>query len=92
MLTSSQSFRLYETVRRYFTKEEDAKLFIAEVEMIIENRFVSEKEHLATKKDLIELGAKLEGSIAQSKTEMIKWMFSVFLALALMIIGLYLKN
>ncbi len=92
MLTSSQSFKLYETVQRYFTKEEDAKSFIAEVETIIENRFASEKEHLATKKDLIELGAKLEGSIAQSKTDTIKWMFSIFLALALMIIGLYLKK
>lgn len=64
MLTASQSFKLYETVRRYFNKEEDAKSFIAEVETIIENRFASEKEHLATKKDLIELGPRLEGSIA----------------------------
>lgn len=96
MLTSAQSFKLYETVRRYFTKEEDAKLFIEEVEIIIENRFISEKEHLATKKDVIELGAKLEtkieSSVGQSKTDMIKWMFSIFLALALMIIGLYLKK
>lgn len=92
MLTSSQSFKLYETVRRYFTKEEDTKSFIAEVESIIENRFASEKEYLVTKKDLVELGAKLESSIAQSKTDTVKWMFSIFLALALMIIGLYLKK
>lgn len=88
MLTASQSFKLYETVRRYFTKEEDAKLFIAEVETIIENRFASEKEHLATKKDIAELGAK----IAESKSDMVKWMFSFFVALSLMIIGLYLKK
>lgn len=77
MLTSAQSFKLYETVRRYFTKEEDAKLFIEEVETIIENRFVSEKEHLATKKDIAELGTK----IAESKSDMVKWMFSFLLLL-----------
>lgn len=88
MLTASQSFKLYETVRRYFTKEDDAKEFIAEVETIIEKRFVSEKEHLATKKDIVELTAK----IAESKSDMVKWMFSFFVALALMIIGLYLKK
>lgn len=88
MLTSSRSFKLYETVRRYFNQEEDAKRFIAEVEAIIENRFASEKEHLATKKDILDLGTK----IAEAKNDMIKWTFSFFAALALMIIGLYLKK
>jgi hypothetical protein len=62
------------------------------VKTIIENRFVSEKEHIATKKDLAESVAQLQSSIGQSKINMIKWMVSFFVALALMIIGLYLKK
>ncbi len=92
MLTASQSLKLYEAAHRYFPKEEVAKMLTVEIITIIEGRSVSKKEHLLTKKDLIELGARLENSIAQSKTDMIKWMFSFFVALALMIIGLYLKK
>jgi hypothetical protein len=44
--------------------------------------------HLASKVDLL----KLETKIAETKVDIIKWVVGVFFALAMMIIGLYLKN
>ena len=47
------------------------------------------------KEDLLKLELKIEQNntkIEQSKTEMLRWFIGLFLALALMIIGLYIKN
>lgn len=43
--------------------------------------------HLASKEDLL----KLETKISETKVDIIKWVVGVFFALAMMIIGLYLK-
>ena len=43
---------------------------------------------LATKEDI----AIVRKEIAESKTDMIKWVFTFFAALSLMIMGLYLKK
>jgi hypothetical protein len=47
----------------------------------IDKTIVEKTAHLASKEDL-----------ANTKTDMIKWFVSLFLALALMIIGLYFKK
>jgi hypothetical protein len=51
------------------------------------------------KEDLLKLDSKIEilrsdlrSEIKESKIDTIKWMIGVFLALALMIIGLYIKK
>ena len=46
------------------------------------------KKVIAAKEDI----ANLRAEIASSKTDMIKWFFAFFMALALMIIGLYFKK
>lgn len=43
---------------------------------------------LATKEDL----AKLETKIAETKTEMTRWVFSTFMVLMMAIVGLYFKK
>ena len=43
---------------------------------------------LATKEDI----AKVEVKIAETKTDIIRWVFGFFVALMLAIIGLYLKH
>ena len=47
---------------------------------------------LATKEDIANLRAELKTDIATSKNDMIKWVFTFFMGLALMIIGLYFKK
>lgn len=74
MLSASQSFRLHEIVSRYFTKEDDAKNFVAEIEAVIERKYESEKDRIATKEDV----RNLEVKIAESKVELLKWMFMLF--------------
>ncbi|MGB4775879.1 MAG: hypothetical protein WBP45_11945 [Daejeonella sp.] len=44
------------------------------------------------KEDIAKLEGKLETKIAETKADMIKWMFSFFVAMMLAIIGLYFKH
>ena len=54
----------------------------------VESKFLDAKATLATKEDI----AIVRKEIAESKTDMIKWVFTFFAALSLMIMGLYLKK
>ena len=47
---------------------------------------------VATEDDIAHLRTELKTDIANSKNDMIKWFFTFFMALALMIIGLYFKK
>jgi hypothetical protein len=52
-------------------------------------KIVATKEDISlVKQDII----KLETKIAETKADMIKWMFSFFVAMMLAIIGLYFKH
>ncbi len=61
--------------------KETAESLTTYIETKIENNIADKSNHLASKADL-----------ANAKTDMIKWFVGLFLALALMIIGLYFKN
>lgn len=87
-MTATQSLNLYNLSLRYFQNETDAKAFVSEVEAVVDNKFDTKKDVLATKEDI----AKLELKIVESKTDMIKWVFAFFATLALMIVGLYIKK
>ncbi|WP_293785839.1 hypothetical protein [uncultured Pedobacter sp.] len=51
------------------------------IEAKVDKSLVDKTTHLASKEDL-----------ANAKTDMIKWFFGSFMALALMIVGLYFKS
>jgi hypothetical protein len=55
---------------------------------VIESKLADKKDTLATKEDIL----KLETRIAETKVDIIKWVFTFFAALAVMIVGLYLKK
>ena len=67
------------------------KLF-TEMEQIIENKIDAKKDVLATKEDI----AAIKIEIVNTKTDLLKWIVSLFLSLfvtmGLMIIGLYFKK
>ena len=44
------------------------------------------------KEDLLRLELKLVSEIKDNKTDLLKWFIGLFIALALMVIGLYLKR
>lgn len=80
-MTAAQSLNLYHIALRYFKNEADAISFVKEIEVVVDNKFDSTKDILATKQDL-----------AESKVDIIKWMVAMWLTLALMLVGLYLKK
>lgn len=66
MASFTQTFRIYETLNKYFNNEEDAKAMASGIEEMVNHRFQSEKERLATKMDIIEL----KGDISHVKMRM----------------------
>ena len=60
--------------------EKEAEELVLFVKTSIKENIESEISNIATKKDL-----------AETKVDIIKWVVGIFFALALMIIGLYLK-
>ena len=61
--------------------EKEAEIVIEYFEAKAEEKYQQKKDVLATKEDL-----------ANVKADMIKWFFAFFMALALMILGLYFKK
>ena len=61
--------------------EKEAEALVTFVDSIIKYANEQNVKILATKED-----------VAQAKTDMIKWFFAFFMALAVMIIGLYFKK
>lgn len=47
-----QSFKIYEILQRHFKNDADAKTVVAEIELIIDNKFDKEKNILSTKEDI----------------------------------------
>jgi hypothetical protein len=61
--------------------EKEAEELVQFVKTNVQENIENEISNIATKKDL-----------AETKVDIIKWVVGIFFALALMIIGLYLKN
>jgi hypothetical protein len=57
------------------------------IEVKVEQKFESQKQMLATKEDVKNLEIKL----AETKSDLLKWVFAMFVSLALIIVGLYIK-
>ncbi|HRO42059.1 MAG TPA: hypothetical protein PL009_04460 [Flavipsychrobacter sp.] len=79
--------KFYEIFKNRFS-EKEAETFIKFLEEKIERKYEEIKDVLLTKEDKIDLLSKIEGT----KTDMLNWFFAFFITLALMILGLYLKN
>ena len=102
MLTANQSLNLYHVLLKHFKNEADAKLVVTEIENTIDNKFVSANDKLASKSDIFEIkteiqlfktdNQKLRTEMEVMKVDIIKWVFTFFATIALMIIGLYVKK
>lgn len=91
MMTASQSFKIYELLHKHFKNEKDAKELVSEIELVIENRFATEKDRLATKEDILLLKEdviRLETRIEQSFKDQLKWLFVLMFGFSSLIITL----
>ena len=66
MKSFSKNFRIYEMLNKYFNNEQDAKTVASGIEEMVNQRFQTEKERLATKMDIMEL----KGDISQVKVRL----------------------
>ena len=84
MVTVSQTLKIYELLNKHFKNEEDAKALVQEIESVIDVKFDSAKDRLATKTDLVKEISKVETAIAESKVDIIKWL----VGMSITIVGL----
>ncbi len=87
-MTAAQSLKLFQIAQRYFENEADASTFVSEIEMVADGKLDTKKDIFLTKDDKIDLMEKM----SKDKIYLIKWMVRIFITLALMIVGLYLKK
>jgi hypothetical protein len=55
MVTASQAVKMYELLYKHFKNNEDAKAVVISIEDIVDNKFNTEKDRLATKQDILSL-------------------------------------
>ena len=80
MALAISEIQLYNALRAKLG-EKEAEELVAFVKETVKENIKPELENLVTKKDL-----------SETKVDIIKWVFGIFIALAMMIIGLYIKK
>lgn len=93
------NIRLYDTLRKELNlSEEKSRAVTQAIEQAVLDEIKSDGKEAATKSDIEQLrtSTKLDieqvrREISEAKSDMLKWFIGLFIALALMIIGLYLK-
>lgn len=83
MVTASQALKKYELLNKHFKNDEDAKALVQEIESVIDVKFDSAKDRLATKTDLV----KLETTIAEAKVDIIKWLVGMAIAIVGLVVA-----
>ncbi len=68
--------------------ESEAQTVVEGIKQEVKNQVEEQKDVLATKQDIL----RIELKIADTKVDIIKWVFAMFFALMLAIAGLYFKK
>lgn len=92
-MTTSQSLKIYKLLNEQFKQPEKARQLTEAIEAVIDEK-VQKGTILfesAFRKDLEIFRGDIRTEMRDHKVDMIKWLFGIFLALALMILGLYFK-
>ncbi len=94
MVNNITSLQLFQILKQK-VGEKEAEALVDFVDSKIRENNENNLKILATKEDVHVLKQdilKVETKIAESKSDLVKWMFSFFFALALMILGLYFRK
>ena len=100
-MTATQSLKLFEISKRYFQNENDARSFVEEIEIVVDNKFNQEKQSLASKPELVDLQnevkllrQEMKTGFAEIKSELrgefnkqLIWLVTVMFALSGIIIA-----
>jgi len=91
MVTASQTLKMYELLNKHFKNTEDAKVLVAGIEEIIDEKFNNEKDRLATKEDILCLKrdmASIETRVEQGFKDQLKWTIVMMMGLASLMVAL----
>jgi hypothetical protein len=91
MVTASQTLRMYELLNKHFKNTDDAKVLVAGIEEIIDEKFNNEKDRLATKEDIFCLKREmtaLETRLEQGFKDQLKWTIIMMMGLASLMVAL----
>ena len=72
--------------------QETADDLVKFVDYKFEKDMENKTQNFVTKEDLYKVKVDLEGQIQKSKVDLIKWFITLWIAQAIMIIGLFLKK
>lgn len=70
MIAVKHAFKLYDIINRHFHSEEDSRIFISEIEAIMDNNIDIRMNDFATRKDFAELRTELKDDIANLSIRM----------------------
>ena len=79
--------KLFEMLKARLGQQE-AEAFVEILENKVERKFDEAKQTLATKEDLAKVEGRLETKLAETKSEIIKWMFIFWMGQVAVIAGL----
>jgi predicted Holliday junction resolvase-like endonuclease len=79
--------KLFEMLKAKLGQQE-AEAFVEILENKVDRKFDEAKQTLATKEDLAKVEGRLETKLAETKSEIIKWMFIFWMGQVAVIAGL----
>lgn len=95
MVTATQALKMYDLLNKYFNSTEDAKAVVAGIEEIIDEKFNTEKDRLATKLDLTIAKEELRNEIRRLETRMehgfkdqLKWLIVLMVGLSSLMVAI----
>jgi len=59
-MTASQSLKIYEILQRHFNNDADARTMVEEIEQIVSEKFLEEKENIAPRSEIMLVRKDLE--------------------------------
>lgn len=91
MVTASQAVKMYELLNKYFKNKEDAQAVVASIEDIVDNKFSTERDRLATKEDIYKVNqniAVLETRLEQGFKDQLKWLIVLMVGLSSLMVAI----
>jgi hypothetical protein len=91
MTLTATDIQLYEILKQKLGNKE-AEALVEFVDNRLKENHQCHLKNLATKEDLKDLELKLALKVAETKTDIIRWLFAFLVPLMLAILGLYLRK
>jgi predicted Holliday junction resolvase-like endonuclease len=91
MVLTMTDIQLFQILKQKLgEKEAEALVTFVDAKLKVNNE--ANLKVIATREDVVKLKGDLETKISETRSDIIRWVFGIFVVLMLAIIGLYFKN